>query len=236
MSFYETLSRYYDEVFPVSPQEMRFVGGLLAGRRSLLDIGCGTGNKTILLAGDAVTMGIDADPAMIAAAQTNNAKDNIRYMPLDMLEIGKKLPQASFDAAVCLGNTLAHLTGSGDLVSFLGQARFVLAEGGEFIVQILNYDRILDNGIAELPVIETDHVVFRREYEWRGGEMYFVTTLAVKGGETLRNAFVLNPIRFAELAEGLRNAGFADAAYYGSYAGEAYSADSFHLIARASAH
>lgn len=233
MSFYGQLSQYYDEIFPVGKDEMRFVRGLLSGKKRILDMGCGNGNKTAELAGDAQTVGFDANPGMIDAANRLNARPNIRYMVLEMVDVGQTFPAASFDAALCLGNTLAHLTDTDALQAAFEQTRMVLEEGGEFILQILNYDRILDNNVTSLPVIDAKHVRFIRNYEWRNGDMHFVTELEVKNGGTYHNDVVLQPIRKRELAEALEQAGFSRIDYFGGYLGIPYDKDSFHLIARA---
>lgn len=232
MHFYQELSRRYDQIFPVNAQEMAFANSLLAGKNRLLDIGCGTGNKTELLAapGRAVTA-FDQDAAMIEKARTEHAAPAVEYMTLDMRDMEKCFADGEFDAALCLGNTLVHLTEPG-MLAMLRQTARILTADGLFVTQILNYDRILNQGINELPRIETADSVFIRHYEWRNGEMHFVTDLTT-GGETLRNDIVLRPLRQGELAGMLAAAGFGNVDYYGNYAGAPYQADSFHLIAAA---
>lgn len=234
MTFYEQLSRYYDEVFPAGEAEMHFVRDMLAGCERILDIGCGTGNKTEILSEGARAVAFDADPGMIAAARRRHAAPNIRYLVLDMLEMNKAFAAGDFDAALCLGNTLAHLNREKDLPAFLGQAWGVLTEDGVFIAQILNYDRIVRQHITELPPLETANVRFERRYDWRDDNMHFVTDLDVKrDGEVFRNDIVLRPILKHELDDALTAAGFRRIEHYGSYAGTPYDADSFHLIVRA---
>lgn len=235
MGFYRQLSRHYDEVFAVNPDEMRFASVLLRGRRRLLDIGCGTGNKTVFLAeGKEEVVAIDLDAAMIEAARTAHARPNIEYMALDMLRLGETFSAGRFDAAVCLGNTLVHLTGDGEIENLLRQAAGVLDATGVFVTQILNYDRILDQNVAALPRIETEHVVFTRNYAWSKGEMHFLTGIEDKPtGEVLHNDIILRPLRKAELEAALAAAGFGPFEYYGDYRGAPYGPDSFHLIVRA---
>lgn len=233
MGFYEELARHYDEVFPASPAELGFVGGLIAGRRRLLDIGCGTGNKTEILARNVgETVAFDLDAGMIARAKASHAAANVEYRTLDMLRLREAFPPESFDSAVCLGNTLAHLSADG-VHAFLGELAAVMSPGGVFVVQLVNYDRILEQGIDALPRIETDGATFVRRYRWRDGEMHFVTTLEAKEtGERFDNDIVLNPIRRDELAAALAAASFGGVRWFGSYAGDEYRADnSFHLIA-----
>lgn len=236
MGFYEELSRHYDAVFPAKAGEMRFIDSIAGGRR-MLDVGCGTGNKTALLAKDGRTIAaIDLDPEMIETARRRHPAPGVEYRALDMMRIAGAFPGASFDSAICLGNTLAHIVEPEALRLFLESLRRVLAPAGVFATQILNYDRILDRGVSALPDIRADGVVFLRRYEWRGGAMRFVTSLAVdESGETYENDVILRPIRKAELADALATAGFERVDYYGGYDGSPLSGDSFHLIAAARA-
>ena len=235
MGFYEQLSLYYDEIFPANAQELRFAAQLLDGRTRLLDMGCGTGNKTAVLAeGIREVEAFDSDPGMIAKAAAINASPNIRYRILDLMDVDRVFAPESFDAALCLGNTLVHLTEPGAIDSFLAKTASVLKSGGMFLLQILNYDDILDKKITSLPRIETDRASFSREYVWQDGVMHFVTELRIKeGDQRLPNDIVLVPLRRDALADGLAAAGFGVVEYYGNYAGEPYSDTSFHLIAKA---
>ena len=234
MGFYRELSRYYDDIFAVDAGELAFVSGLLAGRKTILDIGCGTGNKTVLLSRDATVTGVDGDADMIARATADNARPGIRYEVLDMTRLEERFAPASFEAAVCLGNTLVHLTAPGAIESLCAAVRRLLAPGGVFVCQILNYDRILDNAVTELPVIDTPPARFSRHYAPRDGLLLFRTELLVKTtGETFRDETPLYPLRPGELEEALRGAGFSGQRQYGSYAGAPFTPDSFVIITAA---
>ncbi len=232
MPDYTRLAGWYDEIFPVSPAEMAFVNSRLGPAKRLLDIGCGTGNKTVFLApGREIVNAIDADPGMIPAAQAGHFSPNIDYAVLDMNDIAGHFPARSFDAAVCLGNTLAHLSGVDDLGRFLKNLRSVLTPGGRFIAQILNYDRVLDNNVTDLPRIETDNVVFTRRYEWRDGVMHFVTECRGKAdGASDHGDTVLYPFRKGEVEALLAEHGFAAPDCFGSYDGAEWTPTSYHFI------
>lgn len=234
MTFYQELSRYYDEIFAVTEAEMGFIKARLAGRKRLLDLGCGTGNKTELLtASDRLIVGLDLDPAMIALAQSRHAGPGLEYRLGDLIGFGRDFPPASFDALLCLGNTLPHLTEAGQLALFIDQAAATLAPGGDLIIQILNYDHILDHQVRKLPLIETEHTVFRRYYDWAGpgdpAEIRFRTRLEIKGGPAYDHDIPLRPIRQAELKDLLAK-GFETPAFFGGYDGRALSPDSLSLI------
>lgn len=232
MGFYEELSRYYDGIFPAAPGDMDFTASLLAGAKRVLDLGCGTGNKTALLAAEGRSiLALDSDAAMIARAREAHAGPGLVYEVMDMLQAPARLEAASFDAVLCLGNTLVHLEGPDSVSDFLAGLRPLLRPGGLFFAQILNYDRILDRKAFSLPKLESDEALFYREYEAQGKSLRFITTLVRKSdnasfyGET-----PLYPLRRAELEQALREADYTDLAWYGNYGGGPLTDDSMPLL------
>lgn len=221
MDFYTMLSNYYDEVFPASETEMAFVNGLLQGKTRLLDIGCGNGNKTVLLGTPANSvLGIDDDAGMIAHAQKYNAAPNINYAVMNMLEMGDKLKGNHFNGVLCLGNTLVHLPDKDAVERMLADVYTVLEPRGLFIIQILHYEWIIEGKVNELPFTETANVVFKRNYEWRQGRLHFCTTLKDKqSGAEFKGDIVLLPLLTAELADMLAKQGFVNISHYGDYQG-----------------
>lgn len=237
MTFYKDLSLYYDEIFAVTPAEMGFIRAKLVGRKRILDLGCGTGNKTELLAEpERLIVGLDLDPAMIELARQHHSGPGLEYRVGDLTGFGRDFPPASFEALLCLGNTLPHLTEPGLLGQFMDQAAATLAPGGDLIIQILNYDHILDDRVRELPLIETEAAVFRRHYDWSGpgdpAEIRFRTRLEIKGGAAYDNDIPLRPIRRAELENLLAN-GFERPEFFGGYDGRPLAPDSLPLISLA---
>ena len=63
MNFYESISVYYDEIFPLTQGKWNFAKEGLASNSTILDIGCGTGKNSIELAKrfNANLIGIDND-------------------------------------------------------------------------------------------------------------------------------------------------------------------------------
>ena len=233
MGFYQELSRHYDEVFAVDSAEMHYIAQLLQGRRRILDIGCGTGNRTVHLSAEAEQIvGIDLDEGMIAKAMLENARSNIHYAVADMLDIDTTFIREPFDGIVCLGNTLVHLPSPDAILEVLKKIYELLAPGGISILQILNYDRIINEKITCLPVIDTANTRFERRYAWLDGDMRFITTLTLKEtGQSLHNDISLYPLRKEELSSMLAATGFLQTEYYGSYQGAPLQDDSFVTIA-----
>lgn len=235
MSFYKSISEQYDAIFPVDAAEMAFAGKLLEGRRKILDIGCGTGNKTVHLKNSHnEIIAVDGDETMIERARHDNARPGITYEVMDMRHICESFAAETFDAALCLGNTLAHLPSPREIADMLRETALLLNNAGVCVIQILNYDRILKNKVRELPVLEAERFRFSRFYDWKDGEMLFVTELFLKdSGKTVKNSVPLYPLRKAELDSALTAAGFSRVDYFGSYSGEALAENSFVLIAAA---
>lgn len=235
MPFYSSISRYYDEIFPTDDAEMAFVEKLLAGCKAVLDVGCGTGNKTELLAaaGRSITA-LDSDLGMIAVAREKHAARGIKYRALGMQSIGTAFSKGSFDALLCLGNTLAHLTDPQTIRKFLHDSSLLLQPGALAVIQILNYEKILAEKLESLPLVETANLTFTRRYAWQGRELRFLTTLFVKdSGEVLESDIPLYPLQKRELDEMLDEAGFSQARYYGSYQGDPLTDQSLPLIVTA---
>ena len=232
MSFYQELSHHYDEIFAVDQEEMRFIASLFEGARLLLDIGCGTGNKTVHLAAPGRrVIGIDMDSAMIARARDMVGTSGVSYDVLDMLDIDKKFSSLAFDGIACLGNSLVHLSVD-DISLLMTKAHAMLSEGGLLVIQILNYDRVLDDCVCTLPDIDTERATFTRAYSRACDGLHFLTGLHLKDcGRAFYNDVILFPLRRNALAGILAGAGFQRTDWYGSYAGAPLTRDSFVTIA-----
>lgn len=237
-AFYSRLSRYYDGVFAVSSEEMAFLRTRLAGLSPLLDAGCGTGNRTEhLCSGGVRIVAVDLDQGMIARAREAHSgcpehpggpHGSIEYGVMDMMRIDEGFAGQRFAAVLCLGNTLVHLASPEEVTDFCRKAHGLLEPGGLLVMQILNYDRILDKGIRSLPDLESTEARFSRRYEWRDGAMHFMTALHIlETGETVSGDAVLYPLRMHELDAALRTAGFAETEYFGGYDGSPQTEESF---------
>lgn len=233
MLFYQEMSKIYDDIFPLEPGSMDFFKSKLAGHTALLDIGCGTGNKTIEFKNTVQHLvGVDISPDMIDVAHKHHSAPNITYIHGDVLKLEKTVKPSSFDAAICLGNTLAHMNTPNKININLDAINRLLTPGGIFIIQILNYDRVVKQKITALPVLETDTVRFKREYKWEKDKIIFLTKLEYKqNGKTYENNAQLYPLLKSELTAALNRAGFTIPQYYGSFEGAPYTAESFITVA-----
>lgn len=240
MAFYQSIAPWYDHIFPASPMQVKFTAQQLAAlsHKTILDIGCGTGNLSLLLAdAGARVSGIDLDTEMIKMAQAKaQSRPNLTFQVTDMLQISTQFKPLSLDAVICFGNTLAHLLRSGDILSFFNQSATLLKSGGHLLVQIINYDYVLDEGLDGLPTIENNHIKFERHYEFREQDemINFKTHLTVKAtGQSITNSVPLHPIRRDFLMKLLQESGFERIRFFGGFDGAPLSERSMPLIVTA---
>ena len=144
--FYDRLARVFDAMTDWQKRltlEMPFLQRTLDQHRArtLLDTACGTGWHAITLAKKGYTAaGCDASPQMIERARANSAKAqaNVRFEVADFNQLNHFTE--TFDAVLCLGNSMPHLLSQDALVEAMQQMRGNLRRGGVLILQNLNYD------------------------------------------------------------------------------------------------
>lgn len=240
MAFYESIAPWYDYIFPFTPAQKRYIDEELNGvnGKHIIDVGCGTGNLTLnLAASGAFVTGVDLDEQMLAIARHKGEfEDRAAFMRLNMLKLNEFFQAYSQDAVVCFGNTLVHLQSPGQILSFLNQANRCLNPTGKLMLQIINYDFVLDQGLDGLPTIDNEFISFERVYEFREQDelVNFKTTLTVKdSGKVIHNSVPLLPIRRDLLYHLLDEAGFNQINFFGSFDRATMIKDSFPLIVTA---
>jgi SAM-dependent methyltransferase len=248
MGFYESISAYYDHLFPVDPQAVRFLAARARAGCRVLDLACGTGGHAAALArlGHPVT-GLDLDAAMIGRARDKAVKaggatgnvagaGSLDFRVMDMREAGRRL-EPGFGLVYCIGNSLVHLESEQAIGAVLADCRGLLEPGGSLVVQILNYDRIVSQHVVELPTLVSEEppLKFVRRYDYAAGDrvVAFRTQLTVgePGGErTVANSVPLWILGRQELERLIRAAGLRGLEVYGGFGGEPLAEDSLPLV------
>jgi SAM-dependent methyltransferase len=200
----------------------------------LLDLGCGPGEHAALLASHGFdVVGIDASPSMLDTARANLRSPAVAFVLGDLAELDV-LVDGTFGGAICLGNTLPSVRTADELSRLLAGLGRHLLDGGVFVAQLLNYDRIFATGQRHLPLTvrpagEGTLVFVRLMEPIEEGDLYFSPivlryrpnadpAVTVEGSERVR----VHGWTQAELDTFLRDAGFT-AQYYGSVQGAPYS-------------
>jgi len=213
-----------------------------APSRQVLDLGCGSGEHTRFLKslGCDVT-GVDASPSQLEAART--ADPGGRYVQASLMELGSTI-EAGQGGALCVGNTLPHLSEEAEVRSFFSGLAGILLPGAPFLLQLLNYDRILDRGERTFPLVlrsgETDgeNTVFLRLMTHHGGGRLTFTPAHLRyrpgSGNPLEviaaHDVPLRGWRRAEVEMLLGETGFDVDEVLGAMTGDAWSASSSDLV------
>ncbi|WP_050614143.1 class I SAM-dependent methyltransferase [Bacillus testis] len=230
MSFYKTLTPYYDQIFPANEKALSFLTSHFKKGDTLLDVGAGTGNMAISLSqqGFQVTA-MEPEEGM---AEQIQIKSESCHHPVTVTT--KTMEQIetideNYNGIYCIGNTLVHLNSFKDIHSFFKQTFQKLHSDGVFILQIVNFDKVLIKKDFTFPVIKKEAFTFERHYDLDENHILFTTTLSANG-VSQKNTIPLYPATSTQLIPLLEQCGFERIKAYGNFEYKAYSIDSPALI------
>lgn len=230
--FYDALSADYDVMtgFEARLERERPAFKRLVedyGIRTAVDAGSGTGVHALLLA----ELGVDVTAVDLSEKMTKRlmeraverglmvsvAVGDIRHLP--------NLAPRGADAVLCLGNTLAHLESPAALEEAARSFVRTLKPGGLLTLQLLNYDRIIEQRETIQSIRQIDGVTFVRFYEFGGERLRFniLRIWSVQG--TLHHDLhksLVSPFGHDVVRTSLEHAGFIDIRVYGSIGLEAF--------------
>jgi SAM-dependent methyltransferase len=176
-------------------RERPFLEGELtkAPEPSLLDLGCGTGEHAALFASLGWrTVGVDRSEEMIEKSrdyEDRHPPNGPRFVRGDFAEL-PTLVDESFGAALCLGNVLPHVEDA-ELERSLTAWAARLLPGARLILQLVNYERLREQGLRHLPINFREHpegegeIVFVRLVTPAGARhvLFHPTTLELRPGD-----------------------------------------------------
>ena len=232
--FYESIAKVYDYIFPKNRKQLEFVESIkkISNEEKILDIGCATGNLTELLGEKTRNIVvIDLDKELLKEAKEKHP--NLNFENMNMLKINEKFEENSFDRVVSFGNTLVHLDSREEVEEFFQKVYKTLKFNGFFIVQIINYNRIIEKNIKNLPTIDNEKVKFVRDYEYDKsiGKVDFITELTIKEANlNIKNNIKLLALTKIEIQKFLGEIGFRNIEFYGDFEGRELSDNSEAVI------
>ncbi len=237
---YQGLIAWPERLQREAPLFQRVLAG--APSRRVVDLGCGSGEHTRFLAALGFELtGVDASASQLEAAR--EADPHGRYLQAGLTA----LPEGALGgqgAAICVGNTLPHLCEAEELRAFFSGLARCLLPGAPFLLQLLNYDRILDRGERTFPIVlrpgeaeGEDRIFLRLMTHHGGGRLTFTpATLRYHPGAEVPLELVaaqdvpLRGWRRSEVEGLLGEGGFRVREMLGTMTGEVWSARSSDLV------
>lgn len=244
--FYDALALLFD-VMTNWDERMAAEGPFLravlddASAHTVLDAACGSGGHALWLAQQGYRVaGADVSPVMIAIARRKAAKAglDVPFAVADLANLQSHFASRqgqlsairdlqSFDAVLCLGNSLPHLLTQDELVAALRGMADVLQPAGLLVLQNLNYDLRWQRQprwfAAQGGVLDGQEVLVWRftDYDIPAGRIAFHIALFRKGAggwEVEVHTTPQRPLFRADLAAALAEAGFTVVGWYGRMA------------------
>ena len=218
MNEYSVLAGAYDELTQDVGYEKRadFLEKLLRrskrGVQSVLDLACGTGTMTWLLASRGYEMiGVDSSAEMLAQAMEKTGEG---IPPLFLQQSMPKLDlYGTVDAAVCCLDSLNYLTNPKDVQKTFARLHLFIAPGGVLVFDINTVEKLAAlDGQVFLDENEDTYCVWRTEYR-RNICWYYMDIFRRNEDDTWERDFELHRERgytVEELTAWLKEAGFTD--------------------------
>jgi glycine/sarcosine N-methyltransferase len=239
---YETLSADYDRFVNWQNRlttELPFIIERLkeSGARQVLDAATGTGMHAIALAQNGYTStGVDISPGMVEHARRNAqaAGLSIRFEVAGFGNLAATLGTGTFDALICLGNSLPHLLSRIDLDKTLVDFASCLKPGGLLLIQNRNFDAVIANHQRWMePQSHSNNgeeLIFQRFYDFDSDGLLTFNMVILKrqpeGNWTQKIiSSRMRPLLKFELFLCLSEAGFTRLSAFGDMTGAHYDHD-----------
>jgi len=124
------------------------------------DLGAGSGFQAVPLAraGFSVTA-VDFSPSLLTELAERAAGLSVLPVQADIRNAANTIADP-VELAVCMGDTLAHLSDMDEVARFFGDVRAMLEDGGRFILSYRNQETELSGPDRFLPVLNEDDLLF----------------------------------------------------------------------------
>jgi SAM-dependent methyltransferase len=201
---YSTFAWAYDAVVPKpGGPGADEAARLLAGRRAIVDAGCGSGRHAAALAaaGFAVT-GIDTSPELIEVARSRGSEARF-----EVADLRSWLPGEPADGVLCR-SVLNDFTDDADRQAALDNLARMLRPGGLVVLDVRELQRSRDRYARE-PIVRRsgEGVHFRSETRFEGDVMLIREAISSADARA-ESEFRMRPWTKAELEQRLAAAGF----------------------------
>lgn len=236
MKFYDQLSKdsVYDVIFPAGEAQCKFLQKYLLKCGKILDVAMGTGNYVIELLKKGYNIeGLEIDKSMFELAKQKITKSGFETSIFNMNMLNISEIDKSYSAVYCIGNSIVHLDNMDEINKFTKDVYNTLDDKGVFIIQTVNYDRVLKFNVKELPTIVCDKygIKFVRKYNLKENKIIFTGEIISKDNNNISVSNVeLYPLQSRELTNSLYEVGFKKIEIFGSFNEEAFNESSMAMV------
>lgn len=188
--------------------------------KTILDAGSGTGFHALLLAqlGAEVTA-VDVSSKMLAQLQAHSDQLALSLRTIQTnFEALDQVVNETFDAVMCMGNSVAHLLTLKQLLSTFKNFHKLLKPNGLLMVQTLNYERIMKQRQRIQNVRKVGNKLFVRFYDFLDSALLFNILTLASTDEKVRHSLQtieLRPVYRREVEALLKETGFSSIRCFG---------------------
>lgn len=177
----------------------KFIKEKLMGKKSVLDMGCGTGTMMKLLEDDFEIDGFDLSPDMLAMAR-NKVKGNLYCFDMRSFDMHK-----SYDAIISSGDSLSYILDTEELKEIFKNVANNLNEDGIFIFDLNTFFKF--QSMEEVYIDETENVFYIWENFFDEEERlnYYDINFFVKEENGTYRRFIENHVECAHDIETVKN-------------------------------
>ncbi len=178
--------------------------------QNILDISCGTGHHAIMFKEMGLRVdAMDLSGPMLAKARENAASEHlpITFKRGDFRQIRDTYPD-TYDAIVCLGNSLPHMKGEEEVGRVLQEVVAHLVTSGLFVVEIRNYDFLMAQKPRFFPLSIRDGSGFIYALDYHPDDIVFnILYLNTKTEEFKAFQTMYYPLYYGTLKKSLAKSG-----------------------------
>ncbi len=239
MEYFANIIEYYDELYPVLPDETAFFRQTMSEYKppcKILTIGCGTGSlEHAMVKNGADVTGLDTSKEMLETANRRK-KDtgaNIRFFQMTTLEMTRFLGKDFYNVIACLNDRIILIRDKTLMRKFFYDCKTLLAKEGRLILQLMNYNLFSSKPMAKLPTLESIRVSLSRQI-WTDDSGKTTAEFELENGAgklipVIKDTEVY-PLQKDEKQQFAVEAGFGDIQFYADFSRVPFTQDSQTLL------
>lgn len=149
-----------------------------------LDLGSGPGFQSVALADLGFeVLSVDTSETLLRELRDRTEGRTIRPVLGDMREPGTYATEGPFEAAVCTGDTLAHLRSYGELEALVGDVLGVLEEGATLVLEFRDATKELEGADRAIPLRMDDDRLMATFLEYQADHVNVHDMVFVRGAD-----------------------------------------------------